>query len=104
MARDRGQCPFTRKAAKARPVKAIMEPIERSNSPPIMSSAAAIARMPSCDAGARIVMAPLSVNIDALAVNKKKMMTRTRPASAPSSGRRMASVRKDVLRSRSSAI
>ena len=81
-----------------------MEPIERSNSPPIISSAAAIARMPSCEAGAKIVITPLSVNIDELAVNRKKMMTRTRPARAPSSGRRMASVRKDVLRSRSSTI
>ena len=56
MATGRGQCALTNAAANARPAKAIMDPIERSNSPPIISRAAAIARMPSCEAGARIVI------------------------------------------------
>ena len=32
-----------------------------------------MARMPSCDAGARMFMMPASVNIDASAVERKKM-------------------------------
>ena len=75
------------------PAKAIMDPIERSNSPPIISSAAAIARMPSCEAGAKIVIAPLSVNMVGLAVKRKKTRTTISPATAPSSGLRIASVR-----------
>ena len=102
MATGRGQCALTNAAANARPAKAIMDPIERSNSPPIIRRAAAIAKMPSCEAGARIVISPLSVNIVGLAVRRKKMRTTISPAIAPSSGLRIASVTIDVFRRRSS--
>ena len=58
--------------------------------------------MPSWEAGARIVIAPLSVNIVGLAVKRKKMRTTISPATAPSSGLRIASVTIDVFRRRSS--
>jgi hypothetical protein len=58
--------------------------------------------MPSCEAGARIVIAPLSVNIVGLAVRRKKIRTTISPATAPSSGLRIASVTNDVFRRRSS--
>ena len=87
---------------KISPEKATMEPTERSNSPPIISSAAPIARMPSCDAGDMKVTTPASENIFPLAAKEKKMMIRIRPASAPSSGRRMRRVMKGVCLSLSS--
>ena len=102
MATSRGQPLSVMKAPKTRPVKATMEPMERSNSPPIIRSAAAMARMPSCDAGERMFMMPASVNIDESAVERKKIVTRTRPARAPSSGRRMIFVRRETSRRRSS--
>ena len=46
-----GRWASTSAAAKASPAKAIIEPIERSNSPPIIRRAAAIARIPSCGRG-----------------------------------------------------
>ena len=102
MAAMSGSPDWTRRAPKMRPVKAIIDPIERSNSPPIMRRAAAIARIPSCAAGARTFITPASVNIDASAVARKKIVTRTRPAAAPSSGRRMARVASEVVFRRSS--
>ena len=45
-----------------------------------------MARMPSCDAGARMFMMPASVNIDGSAVERKKSVTRTRPASGAEFG------------------
>ena len=45
-----------------------------------------MARMPSCDAGARMFMMPASVNIDESAVERKKIVTRTRPASGAELG------------------
>jgi len=49
------------------PAKPIIEPTERSNSPPTIGSAAPIARMPSWAAGDMKVRMPESVNIWPLA-------------------------------------
>jgi hypothetical protein len=81
-----------------------MEPTERSNSPPIIKSAAPMARMPSWAAGDMKVRMPESVNIRSLATIQKKSATSRTPASAPSSGRRISRVRKEVCFSRSSAV
>ena len=64
-----------------------MEPIDRSNSPPIISIAAPIARMPSWAAGVMKFMIPDRVNMELSAVTMKNTVTTTRPAMAPSSGR-----------------
>ena len=103
IARRKGICRIDRATPKVRPAKATIEPIDRSNSPPIISRAAPMAKMPNSAAGTMIVMTPFSVNIDRLAVAKKKMATRMSPAIAPSSGRRMIRVTNDVDFSRSSA-
>ena len=87
MARISGSPKVTTQAAKKSPVKAIIEPSERSNSPPIISSAAPMARMPSWAAGDMKFMNPASVNIELSAVKRKKTVTSTTPAIAPSSGR-----------------
>ena len=79
-----------------------MEPIERSNSPPIISMAAAMARMPSWAAGESTVIIPASVNMAGLAVRTKKIVTSARPATAPSSGRRIRRASGDIARSLSS--
>jgi hypothetical protein len=59
-----GRCSTARLTPRISPASATIEPMERSNSPPIISSAAATARMPSSDAGAITVITPPSVNID----------------------------------------
>ncbi len=59
-----GRCSTTRQPPRIRPANATIEPIDRSNSPPIISSAAATARMPSSAAGAITVITPPSVNIE----------------------------------------
>ncbi len=82
-----GTCKTTSAAANIRPAKAIIDPMERSNSPPIMRSAAATARMPSCEAGAMKFMIPAAVNIAGLAVDRKKIVMSTSPDTAPNSGR-----------------
>ena len=102
IAASSGKSPTTISAPKTRPAKAIIEPIERSNSPPIISNAAAMARIPSCAAGESTVMTPARVNIAGLAVRPKKTVTRTRPATAPNSGRRISRATSETRRSRSS--
>ncbi len=93
-ASSNGHCSTTRQTPSTRPEKASIEPIERSNSPPIMRSAAAMARMPSSDAGASTVIMPARVNIELSARQMKKSMTAMSPAMAPSSGRRIACARR----------
>ena len=63
-----------------------------------------MARIPSWAAGDMMFMMPASVNMDGSAVEAKKIATRTRPAKAPSSGRRMILVTRETSRSRSSWI
>ena len=70
------------------PAKPIIEPIERSNSPAIISSATAAARMPSWAETSRKLTMPLALNRPLLpATMAKKMKTSTVPAAAPNSGR-----------------
>ena len=47
MAKISGNPAFTTSAPKIMPAKATIDPIDRSNSPPIISMAAAMAKMPS---------------------------------------------------------
>ena len=63
IARISGRPKLTVAAAKNRPANATIEPIDRSNSPPIIRSAAPMARMPSCAAGVMKLITPDSVNI-----------------------------------------
>ena len=99
-----GNPQFTTQTAKNSPAKATIEPMERSNSPPIIRSAAPMARIPSCAAGVMKFMKPAMVNIDRSAVTRKKRTTRTTPAIAPSSGRFMSFEPNDSALSRSSTV
>ena len=73
------------------PAAPTMEPTDRSNSPAIMSNAAATARMPNWAETSRKLMMPRALNIPlSPATMAKKMKTRTAPPTAPSSGRRMS--------------
>ncbi len=91
-------------APKIRPVNATIEPTERSNSPPIMRSAAPIAKMPSWAAGVMKFRIPARVNILGSAVKRKKIVTRARPAMAPSSGRFMSREMSETFFTLSSAL
>ena len=64
----------------------IIEPIDRSNSPPIISIAAATAMMPSWAETSRKLMMPGAENRPLLPATAAKK-TRMVPATAPSSGR-----------------
>src|SRR5437879_2904675 len=83
----------------------IMVPIERSNSPAIISSETGTARMPSSAATCRYAAVPLAVSQpEPPATIAKKIQTATAPATAPSSGL-ATSLRSMLCRSsRSSAI
>ena len=102
IAKTKGSPKVTTQEPKIRPAKAIIDPIERSNSPPIISIAAPIAKMPSWAAGVIKFIIPESVNMALSAVIKKKIVTRTTPAIAPSSGRFISRAPKDSFLSRSS--
>ncbi|MCY1354684.1 hypothetical protein D9M69_410740 [compost metagenome] len=99
-----GTCQTTSAVPKTRPAKATIDPIDRSNSPPIIRSAAPTARMPSWAAGAMKFTMPANVNMAGLAVSRKKTVTSARPATAPSSGRRKMPVSVDTFFSRSSGL
>ena len=63
------------------PAAPIIEPIERSNSPPIISIEAATAMMPSCAETSRKLMMPGAENRpEPPATMPKKMKTRMVPA------------------------
>src|SRR5919106_6081230 len=86
-----GQPYCTAGMAMMTPAAPIIEPIERSNSPPIISMQAATAMIPSCAETSRKLITPSAVNMPLPRATKaKKMNTRMVPATAPSSGRAMA--------------
>ncbi len=66
-------------APKTSPAKATIDPIERSNSPATIRSAAPTARIPSCAAGLRKFITPAEVNIAGSAVVTKNRATTIRP-------------------------
>jgi hypothetical protein len=100
-----GQPYLLDKIAMMTPAKAIIEPSDRSNSPPIISSATATARMPSWAETSRKLTVPRALNRPlSPAKTAKKNSTSTQPAAAPSSGRRRAWRAKPISRTRSSRL
>ena len=87
MATMTGKLKVTTQAPNTNPAKATIEPTDRSNSPPIISIAAPMAKMPSCAAGDMKFIKPASENMALSAVKRKNTVTKTTPATAPSSGR-----------------
>src|SRR5215217_4755719 len=85
-----------------RPVVPVMTPAERSNSPPIISSATATAMIPSVDATSVQLAIPLSVPNESVLSQKKAQMT-SAPSSEPTSGRRSSRTHRLMFASRSSA-
>ncbi len=83
------------------PVKPVMAPADRSNSPPIISSATATAMMPIVEAPRSQVLAPGAV-AKTLVVAAKKTKITTAATSAPISGRFKSLVTVDVRAMRSS--
>ena len=86
------------------PVVPVITPAERSNSPPIISSATATAMIPSVEATSVQFAMPLSVP-NASVVTQKNAQTTSAPSSEPTSGRRMqarpeADVRQALVRDR----
>ena len=79
----------------------VITPAERSNSPPIISSATATAMMPSVEATSVQRAMPLSVR-NCSAVTAKNSKTTPAPIIAPSSGRWSSLVRNETFASRSS--
>ncbi len=70
------------------PENPIIEPTERSNSPPIINRAAPVPMIISWAATVSQLRMPSEANMPVLpAVMAKKMKTRTAPAKAPRSGR-----------------
>ena len=86
----------------SRPVEPVITPDDRSNSPPIISSATATAMMPSVDATSVQRAMPLSV-ANCSAVTAKNRNTAPAPIIAPSSGRWSSLVRNETFASRSSS-
>ena len=84
-----------------RPVKPVMAPADRSNSPPIISKDTATAMIPMVDAPRSQVLAPAAV-AKASVVTAKKTKITTAATSAPLSGLFRTLVRADELLTRSS--
>src|SRR6218665_3441192 len=80
-----GSSKMTIAVEKIRPAKAIIDPIDRSNSPPIISKAAPNARMPNCAAGVRKLTSPARLNITGSAGGMKKTVTSSTAAAGPNS-------------------
>ena len=85
----------------SRPVVPVIAPADRSNSPPIISSATTTAMMPSVEATSVQLATPPSVR-KLSAVTAKNSPTASAPISAPSSGRRSSRVARLTSASRSS--
>src|SRR5690242_11813324 len=85
-----------------RPAEPVMTPADRSNSPPIISSATATDGMPMVDATSVQLEMPSSFRNSEFWVQKKIAMT-TAASSAPISGRRRIRAARLMLASRSSA-
>ena len=87
------------------PAKAIIEPTERSNSPPIISREAPVAMIINWAVMTVQLMMPSGRNIPVLpAVMPKNRKTRIAPAIAPNSGRASNRRVQDRLPSRSSSL
>ena len=100
-----GQPHCTAGIAMITPAAPIIEPIDRSNSPPIISIEAATAMIPSWADTSRKLMMPGAENRPLPpATMAKKMKTRMVPATAPSSGRAMSFLTSGVAATRSSAV
>ena len=100
-----GQPHCTAGIAMITPAAPIIEPIERSNSPPIISIEAATAMMPSWAETSRKLMMPGAENRPLPpATTPKKMKTRMVPATAPSSGRAISLRISGVSATRSSTV
>ena len=74
------------------PAQPMIEPIERSNSPAIMSSATATARIPSGAAALRTAAVPSRLRNGGPATSANPTQTSTAAAAAPSSGRARSSL------------
>ena len=86
------------------PEKPRIEPIDRSNSPAIISSATATARIPRGAARLRIeAVVAIPMKLLSAAMIAKKTQTTTSPAIAPSSGRPRSLESAPTRRTRSSA-
>ena len=85
----------------SRPAEPVITPDDRSNSPPIISSATATAMMPRVDATSVQRAMPLSV-ANCSAVTAKNRNTTPAPSIAPSSGRWSSLVRNETFARRSS--
>lgn len=69
------------------PAKPIMDPTDKSNSPPIINMAAPIAIIPRLDDTSKKLSVPQALNIPlSPAIIPKKMKTNMDPPNAPSSG------------------
>ena len=104
MAAHRGQPIRVDSSPATNPVVPVMTPVERSNSPPIMSKATAIAIMPNVEAGSRIRDTPVSEIQFSDATMAKKIHTTTAPMRAPISTRRKSPLTNPTRATRSSAL
>src|SRR5215470_3938184 len=83
-----GQPQYSAGIASIMPAKPIIEPMERSNSPPIMRSAAPTAMMPRNAATVAQLTMPSALNMpESPATTKKTAKTSTAPEMEPNSGR-----------------
>ena len=85
-----------------RPVVPVITPADRSNSPPIISSATATAMIPYVEATSVQFAIPLSVPNASVVTQKNTQMT-SAPNSEPTSGRRRSRAQRLMLARRSSA-
>src|SRR4051812_5740460 len=92
---------LTARMPSIRPAEPVITPADRSNSPPIMSSATATAGMPIVDAMSVQFEMPSSFRNSEFCVQKKIAIT-TAASSAPISGRRMIRAAVLMLARRSS--
>ena len=98
-----GQLQYIVGMAIITPAKPIIEPIDKSNSPAIISKQAPMAMMPSCAETLAQFRIPSEANIPvSLAVNPKKIKTSMAPEIAPNSGFFKALLRNETSRTRSS--
>src|SRR5215472_3450574 len=83
-----GQPQYSAGIASIMPAKPIIEPIERSNSPPIMSKPAPTAMMPRKAATVAQLTMPSALNMpESPATTRKTAKTSTAPEMEPNSGR-----------------
>jgi len=85
------------------PVVPVITPVDRSVSPPMMSSATAVAMMPSVDAGSRMRATPVTDTQFAGAMRANISQTARAPIRAPISTRRNSARTGLTRASRSSA-